>query len=157
MLFVLLQVLSEAATLSELGLDNNCVVHCLVHQARHPANPSVDAENNREQGNHIAGQQQHHHFFTGSFPRHAEDIGDPMAQFQQHMGNNQQANATAADAIDIGGLLIPLFGVILGLVWYCRIAYAAHFTAAATLSLVGLSGLCLFSFLALRYPGVLDS
>lgn len=143
------QVLSDSATLSELGLDNNCVVHCLVHQARRPANPTDAITNNREQENLTAGQQQHfHHFFTG----------DPLAQFQQHMGNNQQGNAAAAEAgIDIGGLLVPLFGVILGLVWYCRIAYAAHFTAAATLSLVGLSGLCLFSFLALRYPGVLDS
>ena len=144
-----MQVLSDSATLSELGLDNNCVVHCLVHQARRPANPTDAITNNREQENLTAGQQQHfHHFFTG----------DPLAQFQQHMGNNQQGHAAAAEAgIDIGGLLVPLFGVILGLVWYCRIAYAAHFTAAATLSLVGLSGLCLFSFLALRYPGVLDS
>lgn len=157
-IFTQMQVLSDAATLSELGLDNNCVVHCLVHQARRPANPS-DVINNREQENaQIAGQQHHqlHHFFTGSFHRRAEDIGDPMAQ--QHLGNNHQGNAAAADAgIDISGLLVPLFGVILGLVWYCRIAYAAHFTATATLSLVGLSGLCLFSFLALRYPGVLDS
>ena len=57
--------------------------------------------------------------------------------------------------IDVGGLLLPLFGIILCLVWYCRITYAMYFTTAATVALAGLSSLCVFSFFAFRYPETL--
>ena len=124
------QVLSdESSLLSQLGLDNHSVVHCLIHQPRStnttPPSPSSN----------LPGPNQHQ-------PQSTEDA-IPRQPGQQ----------SAAEAgIDIGGLLVPLFGVILGLVWYCRIAYASYFTAAATTGLVGLSGLCIFSVLIIWYP-----
>ena len=125
------QVLSdESSLLSQLGLDNHSVVHCLIHQPRStnttPPSPSTS---------NLPGPNQHQ-------PQSTEDA-IPRQPGQQ----------SAAEAgIDIGGLLVPLFGVILGLVWYCRFAYASYFTAAATTGLVGLSGLCIFSVLIIWYP-----
>ncbi len=118
----------ESSTLSQLGLDNNTVVHCLIHQPR-SANTVPTPPTTLPTPTHPNPTVEDH------LPRHP---------------NNQQSAAEAG--IDIGGLLVPLFGVILGLVWYCRIAYATHFTAAATTALVGLSGLCVFSFFIIWYP-----
>lgn len=77
------QVLSDTSTLSELGLDHNCVVHCLVHQPRNPVNPP-EASSSNVRENHI---NQHNSFFTG-FHRH----DDPMAQFQQQGGTAAAGN-----------------------------------------------------------------
>lgn len=120
------QVLSEeSSTLSEFGLDNNSVVHCLIHQHRAP----------------------------NAAPNPPNISPGPTYYTTEDPPPRNPSQQSAADAgIDIGGLLVPLFGVILGLVWYCRIAYATHFTAAATTALVGLSGLCVFSFFIIWYP-----
>lgn len=117
------QVLSEESTLSQLGLENNSVVHCLIHQPRSSNNTFTSAP---------------------AVPPHFSLIDPPP--------RNPSQQSVADAGIDIGGLLVPLFGVILGLLWYCRIAYATHFTAAATTALVGLSGICIFSFLIIWYP-----
>ena len=120
------QVLTnESHTLTQLGLDNNCVVHCLVQQPR---------------GNASAQQANHSSTFSnsnGEVPRR---------------GGGESSTAEAG--VDIGGLLFPLFGLILGLVWYCRIAYATHFTATATTVLVGLSGLCVLYVFAVWHPSM---
>lgn len=121
------QVLSEdSSTLAQLGVDNNSVVHCLVHQPRASNNPPVATPT--------------------PATRHFSSADDPAVV-------RNASQASVADAgIDIGGLRVPLFGVIVGLLWYCRITYATHFTAAATTALVGLSGICIFSFLIIWYP-----
>lgn len=118
------QVLSnETQTLPQLGLDNNCVVHCLIHQSRSNASPQ---------------------------PSTTSEV--PPSNANHEIPQPQRENSTAEAGVDIGGLLLPLFGVILGLVWYCRIAYATHFTAAATTILVGLSGLCVLSVFVMWQP-----
>ena len=119
--------MNEDSTLSQLGLDNNCVVHCLIHQPRSTNTVPLAS--------------------TTTLPGSSNNT---VVEDQVPRISNQQSAAEAG--IDIGGLLVPLFGVILGLVWYCRIAYATHFTAAATTALVGLSGLCVFSFFIIWYP-----
>lgn len=123
------QVLSEESSiLSQVGLDNNSVIHCLIHQPR-----STNTTTTSPPASTLPGPTQQQST-EDAFPR-------------------QSGQQTAAESsIDIGGLLVPLFGVILGLVWYCRIAYASYFTAAATTGLVGLSGLCIFSVLIIWYP-----
>ncbi|XP_057375974.1 transmembrane and ubiquitin-like domain-containing protein 1 isoform X2 [Daphnia carinata] len=123
------QVLSEESSiLSQVGLDNNSVIHCLIHQPR-----STNAATTSPSASTLPGPTQQQST-EDAFPR-------------------QSGQQTATESgIDIGGLLVPLFGVILGLVWYCRIAYASYFTAAATTGLVGLSGLCIFSVLIIWYP-----
>ncbi|KAI9554167.1 hypothetical protein GHT06_019439 [Daphnia sinensis] len=124
------QVLSEESSiLSQVGLDNNSVIHCLIHQPR-----STNAATTSPPASTLPGPTQQQSTTEDAFPR-------------------QSGQQTAAESgIDIGGLLVPLFGVILGLVWYCRIAYASYFTAAATTGLVGLSGLCIFSVFIIWYP-----
>lgn len=120
---------SELQTLTQLGLDNNCVVHCLIHQLR-------------TSGNTAPGSQE---TSTPSSPQ-----VNPTQQVPQPQRSNGSGPAEAG--VDIGGLLVPLFAVILGLVWYCRIAYATHFTAAATTALVGLSGICILFVFAVWHP-----
>lgn len=128
----------DSSTLSQLGLDNNCVVHCLVHQPR-----QSNATNPRESSVPPTD--------TSAF--HSEIGGHDQPQAQQNFGQQQQQSAAEA-GIDIGGLLVPLLGVILGLVWYCRIAYAVHFTATATTALVAFSGICICSVFAVWYPAI---
>lgn len=47
--------------------------------------------------------------------------------------------------ISVGSLMVPVFVVLLGVVWYFRINYRQFFTAPATVSLVGVT--VFFSFL----------
>ncbi len=51
----------------------------------------------------------------------------------------------AGVAISTGSLVVPVFVVILAVVWYFRINYRQFFTAPATISLVGVT--VFFSFL----------
>lgn len=146
------QVLSdESSPLNRLGLENNCVVHCLVHQAR----PAVGTASGSGSGSNVNAPfpPRESRFATS----HAEgDASGGAASRPPHAGTLPQQSAAEA-GIDIGGLLVPLLGVILGLVWYCRIAYAAHFTAAATTALVGLSAICIFSIILVWYPIAQDA
>ncbi|KAJ3596500.1 hypothetical protein NHX12_002907 [Muraenolepis orangiensis] len=42
-------------------------------------------------------------------------------------------------ALDVGGLMVPLFLLMLSVLWYCQIQYRHFFTAPATASLVGVT------------------
>ncbi|XP_033099604.1 transmembrane and ubiquitin-like domain-containing protein 2 [Anneissia japonica] len=50
--------------------------------------------------------------------------------------------------LDIGQVMIPMFAVLLGLVWYVRLEYRHLFNATSTLSLLGVSVLFLLAVLA---------
>ena len=58
----------------------------------------------------------------------------------QHVG--------AEDVFDIGQLMMPLCGIILGLGWYFRVQYRAHFSATATIALIALTLLFVLVLLA---------
>ena len=47
--------------------------------------------------------------------------------------------------IDLSNIMFPLFGLILGLIWYCRIAYRNFFNAMSTLALIGITVLFFFA------------
>ncbi|XP_045382668.1 transmembrane and ubiquitin-like domain-containing protein 2 isoform X1 [Lemur catta] len=53
--------------------------------------------------------------------------------------------------INVGSLMVPVFVVLLGVVWYFRINYRQFFTAPATVSLVGVT--VFFSFLVFGMYG----
>lgn len=53
--------------------------------------------------------------------------------------------------ISVGSLMVPVFVVLLGVVWYFRINYRQFFTAPATVSLVGVT--VFFSFLVFGMYG----
>lgn len=47
--------------------------------------------------------------------------------------------------LDLGRLMLPLFGLILGLIWCCRMQYRQYFNTASTFALVGITGLFVVS------------
>ena len=53
--------------------------------------------------------------------------------------------------VSVGSLMVPVFVVLLGVVWYFRINYRQFFTAPATVSLVGVT--VFFSFLVFGMYG----
>ncbi|CAM4704230.1 unnamed protein product [Lepidochelys olivacea] len=53
--------------------------------------------------------------------------------------------------VNIGNLMLPVFVVMLAVIWYCRINYRQFFTAPATISLVGVT--VFFSFLVFGMYG----
>ena len=53
---------------------------------------------------------------------------------------------------DMGNLVFPLFGLILGLIWYCRVMYRAYFNAMSTFSLVGITFLYVVALMASFRP-----
>ncbi|XP_060103864.1 transmembrane and ubiquitin-like domain-containing protein 1 [Heteronotia binoei] len=64
--------------------------------------------------------------------------------------NSAHANATNADtahaALNVGSLMVPLFVLMLGALWYFQMQYRHVFTATATTCLAGLT--LVFSFVA---------
>lgn len=132
------QVLNgDTSQLSQLGLQENCVVHCLVHSASSQPQPSTSgmaaAAASESNGNDANGTNEDNLAPSGT----AASAGSPQV---------------ALDTLDVGGLLIPLLSFVLGVVWYCRITYAVYFTTAATVALVGLSGLFFVSVLVICFP-----
>jgi len=118
---------NEAALLSQLGLDNNSVLHCLIHQ------PRPTATN------------------TSSSPNYSQSVPNTTGPQDRDVPTGNGVT-TQEPGIDIGGLLVPLLTVILGFVWYCQVAYATYFSTTTTLVLVVLSSLCIFSFFVFSYP-----
>lgn len=68
----------------------------------------------------------------------------------QHATRAMPAGARAADqvhvALNVGSLMVPLFMLMLSVLWYFQIQYQQFFTAPATASLVGIT--IFFSFVA---------
>ncbi|XP_067109452.1 transmembrane and ubiquitin-like domain-containing protein 1 [Osmerus mordax] len=68
----------------------------------------------------------------------------------QHATRAAPAGARAADqvhvALNVGSLMLPLFVLMLSVLWYFQIQYRQFFTAPATASLVGIT--IFFSFVA---------
>ena len=61
----------------------------------------------------------------------------------------RQAQHNAQDGdLDLGHFMVPLFGCILGFVWYLRWQYRYMFNATSTLSLIGVSVLFFLAVLA---------
>jgi RsiW-degrading membrane proteinase PrsW (M82 family) len=59
-------------------------------------------------------------------------------------------------AVNVGALMLPMFAVILGLLWYCRFAYRGYFNAMSTLILVGMTllfSMGVLSAIHRRQPG----
>uniref|UniRef100_T1ISP9 Angiotensin-converting enzyme n=1 Tax=Strigamia maritima TaxID=126957 RepID=T1ISP9_STRMM len=54
--------------------------------------------------------------------------------------------------LDLSRFMLPLFGVILGAIWYCRIQYRQYFNATSTFALLGITGLFFVSLVALFIP-----
>ena len=51
----------------------------------------------------------------------------------------QAANQQEDGFFDIGHLMVPLFGVLLGIVWYFRFMYRQFFNVTSTLTLGGIT------------------
>lgn len=68
----------------------------------------------------------------------------------QHATRAMPAGARAADqvhvALNVGSLMVPLFVLMLSVLWYFQFQYRQFFTAPATASLVGIT--IFFSFVA---------
>uniref|UniRef100_A0A8C5KWC0 Transmembrane and ubiquitin-like domain containing 2 n=1 Tax=Jaculus jaculus TaxID=51337 RepID=A0A8C5KWC0_JACJA len=61
------------------------------------------------------------------------------------------ATEPSSFGVNVGSLMVPVFVVLLGVVWYFRINYRQFFTAPATVSLVGVT--VFFSFLVFGMYG----
>ncbi|XP_077580891.1 transmembrane and ubiquitin-like domain-containing protein 1 [Stigmatopora nigra] len=62
---------------------------------------------------------------------------------QRAAGTGAAGGAAAAEqvqaALNVGGLMVPLLGLMLAVLWYCQIQYRHLFTAPASASLLGVT------------------
>ena len=79
---------------------------------------------------------------------HVEDNSVIHCLLSRISQSEQATTHTQPFNIDLGFLMFPLFGLILGLLWYWRIMYRSYFSAVSTLSLVGITFLFLAVLLA---------
>ncbi|KAL6476801.1 hypothetical protein MHYP_G00153000 [Metynnis hypsauchen] len=103
-------------TLLSLNITHNSVLHCHISQAQAPALQEPDPDEASRPG-------------TG-------------AGFSRGLSSGLRS---AALTLSTGSLVVPVFVVLLAVVWYFRINYRQLFTAPATVSLVGVT--VFFSFL----------
>lgn len=86
----------------------------------------------------------HCHISQALHEAHPEEAPQPGAGTAVGSGVSGGFRA-AGVAISTGSLVVPVFVVVLAVVWYFRINYRQFFTAPATISLVGVT--VFFSFL----------
>lgn len=79
---------------------------------------------------------------------HIEDNSVIHCLLSRISQSEQATNHSQPFNLDLGFLMFPLFGLTLGLLWYCRVMYRSYFNAVSTLSLVGISFLFLIALLA---------
>ncbi|XP_050405434.1 transmembrane and ubiquitin-like domain-containing protein 1 [Patella vulgata] len=63
----------------------------------------------------------------------------------QNVRSEPRDNYDTEDDINIGNFMIPIFGLLLGTLWYLRFNYKQYFNAISTLSLAGISFLFMFA------------
>ena len=68
-----------------------------------------------------------------------------LSRSQQQTNENTPAEGIN---VDMGTVALPLFGVILGLLWYCRVMYRYYFNAMSTFSLIGITFLYIVAVMA---------
>lgn len=113
----------DSETLKSLGLFDNCVVHCLVHQQRARSNSNNAGSPVSRRGSSTA------------------------------TSSNTTANDVGAQRDwDLGNLLFASLSVILGVAWYCRYQYAALFNTTTTVALLGMTGVLLVTLVGLYLP-----
>ncbi|GLG92648.1 Uncharacterized protein GBIM_00276 [Gryllus bimaculatus] len=113
----------DSDTLQSLGLFDNCVVHCLVHQQRTRSSSNTNGRPSRR----------------GSSTASAS-------------GSNAANEAAAQRDWDLGNLLFFSLSVLLGIAWYCRYQYAALFNTTTTVALAGMTGVLVVSLVGLYLP-----
>ena len=57
-------------------------------------------------------------------------------------------NVRVQTGFDMGNVMLPMFGVLLVVIWYLRFEYRQFFTATATISLIGVTSLYIAAILA---------
>ena len=112
-------------TLSSLNITHNSVIHCHVCQLLAAA--EAEPEDEEESG-----------------------VPPPGGGGGVRWGVSGGVRA-AGVALSTSSLVVPVFVVILAVVWYFRINYRQFFTAPATISLVGVT--VFFSFLVFGMHG----
>jgi len=75
-------------------------------------------------------------------------------QISQGSSSSQASstNANRGTPLDLANLMMPLFALLLALVWYARLYYRQLFNATSTLALVGITGLFLVSVISMFIP-----
>jgi len=117
-------------TLVSLNIAHNSVIHCHVCQ---PLVPSVPEQEEGE-GSLIS--------------RPDPGVGVPRRRGGGGISGGLRA---AGVALSTSSLVVPVFVVVLAVVWYFRINYRQFFTAPATFSLAGVT--VFFSFLVFGMHG----
>ncbi|KAK7487445.1 hypothetical protein BaRGS_00021286 [Batillaria attramentaria] len=62
-----------------------------------------------------------------------------ITQSRQQQETSNNAAALGEDDLEIGVFIYPIFGLILGVLWYFRFSYKQYFNAVSTVSLAGVS------------------
>ncbi|XP_046982701.1 transmembrane and ubiquitin-like domain-containing protein 1 isoform X1 [Schistocerca americana] len=122
---------SDSETLRQLGLFDNCVVHCLVHTPR-PGSTGVGSSSQ------LHSQQSS---LRGSLTLGGGDAGVGGA-----------AGTEGGREWDLGNVLFASLSLALGVAWYCRLQYAQLFSVTTTVALVGLTGVVAFTVLGTYIP-----
>ncbi|CAL8342500.1 unnamed protein product [Arctogadus glacialis] len=117
-------------TLSSLNITHNSVIHCHVCQLLAAAAAAAEPDEEEE----------------------GEESGVPSPGGGGGVRWGVSGGVRAAGvALSTSSLVVPVFVVILAVVWYFRINYRQFFTAPATISLVGVT--VFFSFLVFGMHG----
>ncbi|XP_049842503.1 transmembrane and ubiquitin-like domain-containing protein 1 isoform X2 [Schistocerca gregaria] len=119
---------SDSETLRQLGLFDNCVVHCLVHTPR-PGSTGMGSSSQLQSS------------LRGSLTLGGSDAGVGGA-----------VGTEGGREWDLGNVLFASLSLALGVAWYCRLQYAQLFSVTTTVALVGLTGVVAFTVLGTYIP-----
>lgn len=123
------QVLQQdTQTLKSIGLFDNCVVHCLIHQKR--VTPGSEATNSS----------------AGSNRDNSSDGIDGGAN-----ANNNNNNQAGRDW-DFGNSLFAFISFMLLAAWYFRYVYAHLYTVTATVGLILITGIFTIVLVGMYFP-----
>lgn len=112
-------------TLFSLNITHNSVIHCHISPNPPPEEEAVSEADPRSSG--------------GSLGLQAELRTGPGA------GGGSGVGTDGGLEMNVGSLVVPMFVLMLAVIWYFRINYRQLFTAPATISLMGVT--IFFSFL----------
>lgn len=120
-------------TLVSLNITHNSVIHCHISPNPPPEEEAVSEADPRSSEGSLGSQAE---------PRMGPGAG---------AGAGSGAGTDGGLEMNVGSLVVPMFVLMLAVIWYFRINYRQLFTAPATISLLGVT--IFFSFLVFGMYG----
>ncbi|XP_077297628.1 uncharacterized protein LOC143919272 [Arctopsyche grandis] len=123
----------EAATLQSCGLFDNCVVHCLVHQPR-----------TQQQFAQVQQQLNPTNFSLGNINNINTNNQNQIPQTD--IGIQEERDW------DLSHILFTMLASLLSIAWYIHIRFSSLFGVAASLAMLGLTGIYIIAVICVYFP-----